>query len=45
MGKVTVVVVVMHLYGNDKSSSIRAKSKIGAKMTKIESKLKKLGLN
>jgi hypothetical protein len=45
MGKVTAVVAVMHLYGNAKSSSIKAKVKISAKKTKLESKLKKLGLN
>ncbi len=44
-GKVTAVVVVMHLYGNAKSSSIKAKAKISAKKTKLESKLKKFGLN
>ncbi len=44
-GKVTVVVAVLHLYGNAKSSSIKAKAKISAKNTKLESKLKKLGLN
>jgi hypothetical protein len=45
MGKVTTVVTVMHLYGNAESSSIKAKAKISAKKTKLESKLKKLGLN
>jgi hypothetical protein len=45
MGKVTVVVVVMHLYGNDKSRSINNNAKISAKKTKLESKLKKLSLN
>ena len=44
-GKVTVVVAVMHLYGNAKSGSIKANAKISAKKTKLESKLKKLGLN
>ncbi len=44
-GKVNVVVGVMHLYGNSKSSSIKAKAKISAKKTKLESKLNKLGLN
>jgi hypothetical protein len=44
-GKLTAVVVVMHLYGNAKSSSIIANAKISAKMKKIESKLKELGLN
>jgi hypothetical protein len=44
-GKVTAVVAVMHLYGNVKSSSINANAKIGAKKTKLESKLKKLDLN
>jgi hypothetical protein len=44
-GKLTTVVVVMHLYGNAKSSSINANAKISAKKTKLESKSKKLGLN
>jgi hypothetical protein len=35
----------MHLYGNAKSSSINANAKISAKKTKLESKLKELGLN
>jgi hypothetical protein len=45
MGKVTVVVVVMHLHGNAKGSSIIANAKISAKKTKLESKSNKLGLN
>ena len=45
MGKVTTVVTVMHLYGNAKSRSINHIAKISAKKTKLESKLKKLGLN
>jgi hypothetical protein len=45
MGKVTVVVMVMHLYGHAKGSSINANAKISAKKTKLEFKLKKLGLN
>jgi hypothetical protein len=44
-GKVTMVVAVMHLYGNAKSSSINANAKVSAKKTKLESTLKKLGLN
>jgi hypothetical protein len=44
-GKVTAVVSVMHLNGNAKGSSINANAKISAKKTKLESKLKKLGLN
>jgi hypothetical protein len=44
-GKVTAVVAVMHLYGNTKSRSINDNSKISAKKTKVESKLKKSGLN
>ncbi len=43
-GKVTAVVAVLHLYGNATSSSIKAKAKISAKETKLESKSKKLGL-
>jgi hypothetical protein len=37
-GKVTAIVVVMHLYGNAKSSSINANAKVSAKKTKLESK-------
>jgi hypothetical protein len=44
-GKVTAVVMVMHLYGNAKSNSINANAKVSAKKTKLESKSKKLGLN
>ena len=44
-GKVTTVVMVMHLYGNAKSRSINANAKIIAKKTKLESRSKKLGLN
>ncbi len=44
-GKVTTIVAVMHIYGNAKSSSINANAKISAKNTKLESKLKILGLN
>jgi hypothetical protein len=44
-GEVTAVVAVLHLYGNPKGSSIKAKAKTSAKKTKLESKLKKLGLN
>jgi hypothetical protein len=43
-GKVTEVVVVMHLYGNAKGSSIN-NAKISAKKTKLGSKSKKLDLN
>ncbi len=44
-GKVTAVVAVMHLFGYAKSSSIKAEAKISTKKRKLESKLKKLGLN
>jgi hypothetical protein len=44
-GKVTVVVAVMHLYDNAKNSSINSNAKIGAKKSKLESRLKELGLN
>jgi hypothetical protein len=44
-GKVTAVVVVMHLHGNSKSNSITTSAKNSAKKTKIGSNLKKLGLN
>jgi hypothetical protein len=43
--KVTMVVVVMHLYGHAKGSSFNANAKISAKKTKLESKWRKLGLN
>jgi hypothetical protein len=43
--KVTVVVVVMHLYGNAKGSLLNANTKISAKKTTLESKSKKVGLN
>ncbi len=41
-GKVTTVVMVMHLYGNTTNRSISNNAKISAKKTKLESKLKKL---
>ncbi len=44
-GKVTAVVMVMHLYGDTKNGSIRDNAKHSAKKTKSESKLKKLDLN
>jgi hypothetical protein len=44
-GKVTAVVVVMHLYGKAKSRSFHHYAKISAKKTKLDSKSKKLGLN
>jgi hypothetical protein len=44
-GKVTTVVVVMHLYGNTESNLITTSAKISAKKTKIGSNLKKSGLN
>jgi hypothetical protein len=40
-----LIVAVIHLYGNTKSRSINDNAKISAKKTKLESKLKKLGLN
>jgi hypothetical protein len=43
-GKVTAVVVVMHLYGNTMNRSISDNAKISAKKTKLESKSKKLDL-
>ncbi len=36
-GKVTMVVAVVHLYGNAKGSSINANTKISAKKHKLES--------
>jgi hypothetical protein len=44
-GKVTAVVMVMHLYGNTKSNLITTSAKNSAKKTKLGSNLKKLGLN
>jgi hypothetical protein len=44
-GKVIMVVVVMHLYGNTKSNSITTSAKNSAKKTKLGSNSKKLGLN
>ncbi len=44
-GKVTVVVAVIHLYGNNKGNSITTSAKNSAKKTKIGSSSKKLGLN
>jgi hypothetical protein len=44
-GKVTAVVVVMHLYGNTKNRSINNDAEISAKKTKLESTSKKLDLN
>jgi hypothetical protein len=43
-GKVTTVVVVMHLYGDTTNRSISNNAKISAKKTKLESKSKKLDL-
>jgi hypothetical protein len=44
-GKVTAVLVVMHLYGNTKSNLIFTSAKNSAKKSKLGSNLKKLGLN
>jgi hypothetical protein len=44
-GKVTAVVAVMHLYGNNESNLVTASAKNSAKKTKLGSKSKKLGLN
>ncbi len=44
-GKGTVVVTVMHLYGNTESNLITIIAKNSAKKTKLGSSLKKLGLN
>jgi hypothetical protein len=44
-GKITALVVVTHLYGSAKGSSIIANAKVSAKKTKLESKSKKLDLN
>ncbi len=44
-GKVTMVVEVMHLYGNTKSNLITTSAKNSAKKTKLGSNSKKLGLN
>ena len=42
--KITAVVVIMHLYGNANSSSLRLMPKISSKKTKLESKSKNLDL-
>jgi hypothetical protein len=44
-GKVTAMVTVMHLYGNNKSNSITTSAKNSAIKTKIGYNLKKLDLN
>ncbi len=44
-GKVTMVVVVMHLYSDSKSKLVKKIPKISAKETKLGSKLKELGLD
>jgi hypothetical protein len=44
-GKVTAVVLVMHLYGNTKSNLITTSAKNSTKKTKLGSNWKKLGLN
>jgi hypothetical protein len=44
-GKVTMVIAVMHLYGDTESNLITASVKNSAKKTKLGSNLKKLGLN
>ncbi len=44
-GRVSIVVVVVHLYGNAESSSVSANAKISAKKTKLESILKELSPN
>jgi hypothetical protein len=43
-GKVTAIVVVMHLYGDTTKISISSNAKISAKKIKLESKSKKLDL-
>jgi hypothetical protein len=44
-GKVTAVVVVMHLYSDSKSKLANKITKISSKKTKLGSKSKKLGLD
>jgi hypothetical protein len=44
-GKVTAVVVGMHLYSDSKSKLVHKITKISAKETKLGSKSKKLGLD
>jgi hypothetical protein len=43
-GKVTAVVVVMHLYGNTTSKLFSDNAKTSAKKTKLDSKSKELDL-
>ncbi len=45
MGRVTPVVMVMHLYGNTKSNLLNTSAKNSTKKTKLVFKLKKLDLN
>jgi hypothetical protein len=44
-GKVTMVIAVMHIFGETESNSPNADVKNSAKKTKIGSKMKKIGLN
>jgi hypothetical protein len=44
-GKVTALVMVMHIFGEIKSNLPNASDKNSAKKTKLGYKLKKLGLN
>ncbi len=44
-GKVTVVVAVMHLYGNTESNLITISAKNSARKTKLGSNSKNFGLN
>ena len=44
-GKVTMIVVVMHIFGNTKSNLPNTSAKKSAKKTKLGSKLKELALN
>jgi hypothetical protein len=44
-GKVTTVVAVMHIFGENKSNSQSTNAKNSAKKAKLGSKSKRLGLN
>jgi hypothetical protein len=44
-GKVTMVVAIMHIFGETKCNSPNAKAKISAKKAKLGPKSKKIGIN
>jgi hypothetical protein len=44
-GKLTTIVMVMHIFGETTCNSPNAKAKISAKKAKLGPKLKKIGVN